>query len=193
MSKCTTPSQATSTQTGFALVTALLFLIILSVLAVSMFGSSGIQGKISGNTLEHHRAMQAAEYALNYGEWLLKQGGMPSQTCNQMVDLNVPGNRPMICTNPLINPTTVPWTSGMTLTPTGMTVQAGGGMASAPGAAGVGNTGVGDVNYARQPSLYIYLFGTDPGGAPLYQLSAAGFGGNSSSVSVLQVVVSLGN
>ena len=175
-------------KSGFALITALLFLIILSVLAVTMFGSSGTQGKISGTTQEHHRAMQAAEYALRYGEWLLQKGGMTSTNCTQLVDLSVATNQPMICTNDLTNPTTVPWPIGMRLTPSGMTVLAGGGVVAA-----TGPTTPGDVNYALQPSLHIFAFGTDTNNASLFRLTAAGYGGNLSSVSVLQAVVAVTN
>ena len=174
------------TQRGFALVTALLFLIILSILAVTMFGSSGMQGKIAGNTLEYQRAMQAAEYALRYGEWLLQQRGLTETTCTQMVDLSVVGNQPMVCLNALANPTTLPWSAGLNLTPVGMTVRAGGGEVFTPG-----YTGPTDVNYARQPSLYIYKVGPDPSGNMMYQLSTVGYGGNSGTVSVLQAMVSV--
>lgn len=173
-------------RSGFALVTALLFLIILSVLAVAMFGSSGTQGKISGNTLEHHRAMQAAEYAMRNGEWYLQQGGLQEITCTGMIDLTRPPNKPVVCLNPQANPTAVPWTIGMNLTPTGMTVLAGGGVVSTPG-----SSAPPDVNYALQPSLYIYKVGADPNGNMLYRLTAAGYGGNQSSVSVLQAMVSV--
>lgn len=171
---------------GFALVTVLLFLIILSVLAVSMFGSSSIQGKISGKTLDHHRAMQTAEYALKFGEWLLQNGNLTEASCTQMLDLAVPANKAVICTNPLVNPATLPWSTGLSLTPSGMAVMAGGGRTPAQGASGTT-----DINYARQPSLYIYKLGNDASGNPLFQLTAAGFGGSSNSVSVLQAVVSL--
>ena len=171
---------------GFALVTVLLFLIILSVLAVGMFGSSSIQGKIAGKTLDHHRALQTAEYALKFGEWLLQNGNMSEANCTQMLDLAIPANKAVICTNALTNPSTLPWSAGLTLTPTGMTVLAGGGRAPAQN-----SNSAADVNYARQPSLYIFKLGNDANGNPLYQLTAAGFGGSNNSVSVLQAVVSL--
>jgi Tfp pilus assembly protein PilX len=76
----------------------------------------------------------------------------------------------------------------MTLTPTGMTVLAGGGTVGA-----AGSSAPADVNYARQPSLYIFKVGNDPTGNTLYELTAAGYGGNQSSVSVLQAMVSVGN
>jgi type IV pilus assembly protein PilX len=170
---------------GFALITALLFLIILSVLAVTMFGSSTMQGKISGSTLERQRAMQAAEYALRNGEWWLKTGGMLETTCTQMVDLSVPTNQPMICLNDLTSPTSLPWSAGISLTPRGMTVQANGGTVATT------SSTTPDVNYARQPSLYIFKLGADTSGNMLYRLTAAGYGGLLSSASVLQAVVSL--
>ena len=61
-------------QGGFALMTSLLILIIMTLLALSMFRSVGLQEKIAGNTREKQRSLQAAESALQYGEWWLSQG-----------------------------------------------------------------------------------------------------------------------
>ena len=173
---------------GFALITALLFIVIVTLLATTMFRNSGTQGKIAGNTLEHQRSLESAEGALEYGEWLLRQSTLPpeSPTCNQMIDLSQAGATPVICTTPLANPSSIPWAGGMLITPTGMTVRAGGGLlpSQGPGAAQ-------DIYYSAQPMLYIQRLGLDANGVMLYQLTAAGFGGNAATVSVLVTVVSL--
>ena len=176
------------TASGFALITALLFIVIVTLLAATMFRSSGTQGKIAGNTLERQRALEVAEGALRYGEWLLFQTALPAEsaTCNQVIDLNTPGALPVICLTPLKNPTTVPWSAGMRFTPNGMTVQAGGGLLPSQGP----NTSQ-DVYYTAQPMLYIQKLGAATDGSMLYQITAAGYGGNAASVSVLTIVTSL--
>ena len=66
-------------QRGIALITSLLILVIVALLAVSMYRSFGLQEKIAGNTLEKQRSLQAAESALQYGEWwIVKSSGSGS-------------------------------------------------------------------------------------------------------------------
>ena len=172
---------------GFALITALLFIVIVTLLATTMFRNSGTQGKIAGNTLEHQRSLESAESALEYGEWLLRQSTLPpdSASCNQLIDLSQAGATPVICTTPLANPSSIPWAGGMLFTPTGMTVRPGGGLLPSQG------NGAQDIYYSAQPMLYIQRLGLNADGIMLYQLTAAGFGGNAASVSVLVAVVSL--
>ena len=64
-----------SRQRGVALVTSLLLLVIITILAVSMFRSFGTQEKIAGNLREKERALHAAASAQQYAEWWLLQGG----------------------------------------------------------------------------------------------------------------------
>ena len=170
---------------GIALVTTLLIILVLSLLAISLFHSSTTQGKNAGSIAEHQRALRVAEDALRYGEWLLVQptavADLPN--CTTVVDLDVTPT-PTSCQNVLAAPTNPPWPAGMVYTPRGMRVQAGGGL--------VQNQG--DINYARRPMLYIHKLGVDPNntGNTLYQVTAAGFGGRVDSVSVVQSVVSVG-
>ena len=56
-----------------ALVTSLLLLVIITMLALSMFRSFGTQEKIAGNLREKERALHAAKSALQYAEWWLLQ------------------------------------------------------------------------------------------------------------------------
>ena len=173
---------------GFALITSLLFIVIVTLLAATMFRNSGTQGKIAGNTLEHQRSVESAESALEYGEWLLRQTDLPpeSANCTQIIDLSQAGATPVICTTPLLNPSTIPWAGGMRFTPNGMTVRAGGGLLPSQGP-GTPR----DIYYTAQPMLYIQKLGLSTDGVMLYQMTAAGFGGNAASVSVLVSVVSL--
>jgi type IV pilus assembly protein PilX len=170
----------TRKQGGFALVTSLLVLIIMTLLALSMFRSLGLQEKIAGNTREKQRSLQAAESALQYGEWWLSQGnGGTGTTCTTVYSANTVANM-QTCTNALANPTTLPWTARGDYLPPSMTVASGGGLVS---------TGVtaGDINYYAKPSLYIQYLGLDPTGkTQLYQVTGAGYGGSANSVSVVR-------
>jgi len=58
-------------QRGMVLITSLLLLLILTMLAVSMFRSYGVQERIAGNTRDKQRARSAAISAQQYAEtWL---------------------------------------------------------------------------------------------------------------------------
>ena len=61
-------------QRGVALVTSLLLLLIITILALSMFRSFGTQERIAGNLREKERALHAADSAQQYAEWWLLQG-----------------------------------------------------------------------------------------------------------------------
>ena len=60
-------------QRGVALVTSLLLLVIITILALSMFRSFGTQERIAGNLREKERALHAADSAQQYAEWWLLQ------------------------------------------------------------------------------------------------------------------------
>ena len=173
---------------GFALITSMILIVVLAIVSATMFLTSGAEGKIAGNTLEHQRAFESAESGLRFGEWLLRQTPMPTETavCNTVTDLAVAGTAAIMCTNALANPTQTPWASGMRFTPDGMTIQAGGGLLPAD------QTRAGrDIFYAERPMIYIQSLGRGIDGLNLYQITSAGFGGNASTVSVLVSVVSL--
>src|SRR5262250_2857874 len=88
-------------QRGIALITSLLLLIIITLLAVSMFRSLGTQEKIAGNLREKDRALHAAESAQEYGEWWLLQGNnaaIGAVPCTAGL-LNGTLNQGQICSN----------------------------------------------------------------------------------------------
>ena len=65
---------------GYTLVVGLLLLVVLTLFAIGMFRSFGLQEKIAANTRDKQRALEAAQSALQYGEWWLGQGnGSPMQ------------------------------------------------------------------------------------------------------------------
>src|SRR6185437_3440329 len=85
-------------QRGMALISSLLLLLVVTIMAVSMFRSYGMQEKIAGNTREKQRALNAAVSAQQYAEWLLQSGtAPPTAACNALV----PATTPQVCNNAL--------------------------------------------------------------------------------------------
>lgn len=167
-----------ATQHGFVLIASLIFLLVLSIFSVGMFRGIGLQEKIAGNIREKERAFHSAESALQFGEWWLTQGTADTgSVCNTVLNANA--GQTKVCSNALLDPTTVPWknggaTVGFTYIPTttpAMAISTSGGL----------NT------YYSAPSLYINYIGPDSTGENiLYQVTASGFGGNVNAVAVVQ-------
>ena len=67
--------QSTAGQRGLVLVTSLLLLVVVTILAIGMFRSFGLDEKIAGNVREKQRALHAAEGAQAYAEWWVSQAG----------------------------------------------------------------------------------------------------------------------
>ena len=178
MSACRHPL---SSQRGMALISSLLLLIIITLLALSMFRSFGTQEKIAGNLREKERALHAAESAQFYGEWWLLQGNnaaagaiaCPAGTLSANV-----GQGEICNLSPTLAGwavTAVPWATSTTLLPTGMSVT--------PGANGAN----GDPPYAAMPGFYIADLGPAADGqGEAYQIDAYGYGGATSTVAVVE-------
>jgi len=176
---------------GFALITALLVLVMLTILGLSMFRGFGLQQKIAGNTREKERSLQAAQSGLNYAEWWINQADPQATNLVACTAPKVIGQATdmRLCSNPLANPTDPStWTAGSAYQPAGMTVSPGGGVT------GSVNSVVSDVNYAEAPQVYVAYIGlTLNGSATLYSVTSAGYGGNGGSASVVQSVFSITN
>jgi type IV pilus assembly protein PilX len=172
-------------QNGMALISSLLLLLIVTIIAVSMFRSYGTQEKIAGNVREKQRALNAAVSAQQYAEWLLSSGTAPTTgTCTGVV----PSATPQVCNN-TIPYTTVPWSIGVTYTP--FTTDNGNGVVntvsgkSAPTSTGSGATL--RTSYYQTPTFYITDVGTQPGTTnEIYQIDALGYGGSPSAVAVVE-------
>jgi type IV pilus assembly protein PilX len=180
---------------GMALITSLLLLLIITLLALSMFRSFGIQGRIAGNTREKERALHAAEAAQQYAEyWLMNNSGTVSDTaCTSTANnwLNANGNQGQICSNPLASVTTVPWTAGGG--PVGVYYNPGFQL-DQQAAGAVANS------VAQLPVFYIADLGAIPTGcgagstcSELYQIDAVGYGGNSNTVAVVESTFEVGS
>ncbi|HWG31610.1 MAG TPA: PilX N-terminal domain-containing pilus assembly protein [Steroidobacteraceae bacterium] len=165
---------------GMALITSLLLLLVVTILAVSMFRSFGLEGRIAGNVREKQRALMAAEAAQQYAEWWLaqaNQGALGGSGCSAMLNAN--NNESQVCTNPLTSVLTAgtsvanvnTWPYWTTYTPPSMTVQA--------------NTAG---TYFQAPGFYITYLGTstDGTGSNVYQIDAKGYGADANTVAVVE-------
>jgi type IV pilus assembly protein PilX len=167
-----------------ALIAALLLLAVVTIMAVGMFRSFGVQEKIAGNTREKQRAINAAISAQNYAEWFLQQGVIPpAVSCTTVV----PAASTQIC-NTASAPTdftVTPWAAGNTYTP--FTTTDG----NANAVTSVVNSAPTIGSYYATPVYYITDIGQWP--APpqtakgeLYQVDALGYGGTPNAVAVVE-------
>lgn len=167
---------------GVVLVTALLLLLVMTILGVSMFRSLGIEEHIAGNLREKHRALHAAESAMQYAEWWLTTGSNVNLTTTCAAPLlSANAYQGAVCTNILhqqvADVTAVPWIAptggefGVTYTPPSMTV------ATAPGAQ----------TYFAAPRFYISQLGPSATGhGTIYQIDAWGYGATPNAVAVVE-------
>jgi type IV pilus assembly protein PilX len=180
-------SPRAAVQRGVALISSLLLLLIITILALSMFRSFGTQERIAGNLREKDRALHAAVSAQQYGEWWLTQGSNTavgavacpvgtlsanqgfSQICNQ-TPIQAGFNVTQVGT-------TVPtagWATQVTYVPPTMGV---------PGLAGTN----GDPPYFAAPGFYISDRGVAGDGAgEAYQVDAYGYGSTAGTVAVVE-------
>ncbi len=132
-------------QRGMVLVSSLLLLLVVTMIAITMFHSFGTQERIASNVREKQRALHAAESAQQYAEWWLSMGnGTSPITCAAAVTAPVG----QICDTKLADPTKVPWQvsgaeTGVIYAPPDMTV----------------STTVAAGTYYKSPSFYIAQVG----------------------------------
>jgi type IV pilus assembly protein PilX len=177
---------AAANQRGVALVTSLLLLVIITILAVSMFHSFGTQERIAGNLREKERALHAADSAQQYAEWWLLQGNNtaigPVACAAPVIPATVTTGE--ICnTTPTVqyavtNITSVPfpWPMGVSYTPPGML------LVGAPAAPG-------NPPYYATPAFWITDLGVAADAAgEAYQIDAYGYGSAASTVAIVESV-----
>jgi type IV pilus assembly protein PilX len=105
-----------SRQYGVVLISSLLLLLLVTIMALSMFRSFGMQERIAGNMREKQRALQAANSTQQYAEWWLanqsgatfavSQGNAVSAdvVCGTTpLDANTTSLPPQICINTLLS------------------------------------------------------------------------------------------
>lgn len=166
-------------QAGFALITGLLLLLVVTIIAVAMFRGFGTQEQIAGNTREKQRALNAALSAEQWAEWWLDSGNAPTAgACPVGIVPSTPGE---VCNTPLTDFTQVPWTTGVKFTQFSQTLAAS------------GKSGA-TVAYYDSPVFYITKLGTNADlGGDVYQIDAYGYGANSNTIAVVQSTYVLAN
>jgi type IV pilus assembly protein PilX len=172
-------SATKSRQHGMVLVTALLLLVVVTLLAVGMFRSFGLDEKIAGNVREKQRAVSAAETAEQFAEyWLASVGASTGVACPTGF---VNSTAARVCTSAtgLSNPTTLPWTSGINYVyapSTALTMNVT--TTPAPG------------SYYAAPAFSIAYLGTTSTGA-LYQIDAVGYGSSPDTAAVVEATYAI--
>ena len=177
---------------GFVLVSSLLLLIVVTIIALSMFRSFGIQEKIAGNVREKHRALQSAQTAEQFAEtWLVSNSATSATvTCGTglrhgylgQVQICTPASDLVTLTGNSV--TTVPWQAGSVdvgsdYLPTGqnatMSISTTGGTQTQP-------------TYYAAPRFYITDLGksASAGQRELYKIDAIGYGGSGDAVAVVE-------
>ena len=198
------PHNLRSNQLGVVLITSLLLLLVVTIMAVSMFRSFGIQEKIAGNVREKQRAIQAAASTLQYAEWWLgSQSNAPvavsayaaasaDVACVALVSANA--GQGQICNNTLasngISAASVPWTIpgagavpiGVSYLPTGM---------GANGALCTGNNCLSADVYYDVPRFYIADMGSYGRSGELYQVDAYSYGLSADTIAVVESTVAV--
>lgn len=164
---------------GYALIMAMIFLLLLSGIAVAMLRSSGFQARIAGNVLDKMRAQQLAEASLLYAERLLSQdGSATADTCTGVLQANSLPRTP-VCDATLTDATTLPWPQRVDYLPPGLPLR---GSTSAPQGSPAG------FGYAAAPAFHIAWLGYSSNSDRLFLVTAVGYGGNASSASVVRSV-----
>jgi type IV pilus assembly protein PilX len=171
MRRCTVNGR----ERGLVLVTTLLLLVVVTLLALGMFRSFGLDEKIAGNMRDKQLALQAAESAQNYAEYWLGSGNAGSNVvCSTLVAASVA----QTCSNTLpsvvANVAVVPWLIG------GVPV----GVYYTPPNMNVSTTQTNGSYYAK-PVFYISYLGAS-GTASIYQIDAVGYGGSPNSIAVVE-------
>ncbi len=173
-------------QRGFILVTGMLFLVVMTLVALAMFRSTGLMDRISANARDKQRAFESAQSALQYAEWWLSNNSpkTASTPCTGMASADTVTNI-HVCSNPIQSDylTATTWSNGFTYTPPNLTVPTG----TFSGGTVTSSDPTTDVNYYHLPGFYLeYLGSSTPKGGYVYQITAYGFGGDTNTLSIVR-------
>jgi type IV pilus assembly protein PilX len=170
---------------GMVLVTALLMLVVVTILGLAMFRSFGLDEKIAGNLREKQRALSAAETAEQYAEYWLTGGGGSANAPLINCTAPAPASAPTICTNAITLPTQLPWTAGGN--PVGVPYTPSAPTPSNPSVATPMNVQAipQQGSYYAAPQFYVQWLGTTANGT-VYQIDAQGFGSSPDTVAVVE-------
>ena len=162
-----------SFQRGMVLISAMLLLLIMTILGAGLFRVFGLQEKTAGNTREKQRALHAAESAQTYAEsWLAGSAGANATNGTACTTVT---NAPVVCSNLMQNAAVLPWAAQVSYTPPMLTV-------AAPGVAN---------GYYAAPNFYIAFLAAsyDPTTGTethIYQIDAQGYGGTVNAAAVVE-------
>jgi type IV pilus assembly protein PilX len=174
-------SASVAAQRGLVLVTSLLLLVVVTILAIAMFRSFGLDERIAGNVREKQRALNAAETAEQFAEtWLSQGNGSSAIACAAPVTYPVV----QVCTTTLqaqgINPAILPWPQYVNYVPQTPTPMV---------STGVGNAIGGQGTYYTNPGFYIGFLNTamvNGVSTTIYQIDAVGYGGSGNAAAVVE-------
>lgn len=165
---------------GYALIAAMIFLLLLSSISLVMLRRSGFQARIAGNVLDKARAQQLADDALRYAERLLDQdGSATADACSGVLQAATLPRTP-VCDTLLANPTTLPWPQRVELLPPGLSLSSA--VSGTPAASPA------DPGTAAPATFHIAWLNYAANSDRLFLVTAAGYGANVSSVSVVRGV-----
>jgi type IV pilus assembly protein PilX len=182
-------------QRGVILITAMLLLIVVTIMALSMFRGYGTQERLAGNTRDKQRALAAAISAQQYAEVQLAGGAAP------LPGVCPPGILPNgmeVCLPPaspapLPNFAALPWASGVTYSV--FTSNAVNGVSNVISANGTRDTATQSASYVQAPVFNVIDLGPNKGtpAGEVYQVDAVGFGGTSNTVAVVESTFVIGS
>ena len=173
-------------QRGLVLITSLLLLVVVTILAIGMFRSFGLDEQIAGNVRDKQRALNAAETAEQYAESYLSSGNAASATTCAGPPVSYTVGQ--VCSTTLqlqgIDPASLPWMVGgakvgVTYAPTGPTPMP----MSSSQMAGGSNT------YSQTPMFYIGFLSTGTANGVItnvYQIDAVAYGGSANTSAVVE-------
>jgi type IV pilus assembly protein PilX len=189
------PKNSPSAQRGVVLITAMLLLIVVTLMALSMFRGYGSQERLAGNTRDKQRALAAAISAQQYAEFQLASGAAPlSGVCPAGILPNgMQVCLPPAAPAPLPNFATLPWPSGVTYAV--FTSNAINGVSNTISATGTADTATQSASYVQAPVFNIIDLGPNKGtpAGEVYQVDALGFGGTSNTVAVVESTFVIGS
>jgi type IV pilus assembly protein PilX len=166
-----------SAQKGMALITGMLLLMVVTILAMSMFRGYGTQQKIAGNVREKNRAVSAAVSAQQYAEhWLNNSTSMP--VGGDCTGISVTGIVQVCSNSPDF--TVAPWT--LNAQPVGVRFDNFNSLTT------VNPDNPANGTYYSAPQFYITDLGKAAAGGDgeIYQVNAIGWGGTADTVAVVE-------
>ncbi len=186
---------APRSQRGVVLISSLLLLLVVTIMALSMFRSFGMQEKIAGNVREKQRALQSANSAQQYAEWwLANQSGAVFA-----VSMGSGSAADVVCTTTTIDANTgTPQICNQTMmaqfgvAPASWPINNGGiGAAYTPPSMNVTNSAAPDY-YATRPHFYIADIGIPASGhGEVFQIDAYGYGLSNTAIAVVESTVAV--